>query len=55
MKKGIKNGCMDRNRGDGGLVVRLRIEGSQVRILPGPPGFSEKKIRPTFAPLHPGV
>ena len=38
--------------GDGGLVVRLR---SPVQILPRPSEFSEQKIRPMFAPLHPGV
>ena len=37
--------------GDGGLVVRLGFEGSQVVIPPRPSDFSEQKIRPTF---HPG-
>ena len=38
--------------GDGGLAVRLGIEGSRVRIPPRQPEFSEQKISPTFAPLH---
>ena len=45
------------NSGDGGLVVRLTTwnRGSLARIPPRPSDFSEQKIRPHVAPLHPGV
>ena len=43
---------------DGDLMVKLRnwyLQGSGVIIPPGPSDFSEQKIHPKFASLHPGV